>query len=153
MIVYRLGKKEFINDLSGYGSERNGGRWNDKGRPALYTAGSRALAVLEVAVHIPFGIMPTEYYMAAIEIPNDANILEVKISTFPLNWNRNPMIKATQFIGDDFLKENKHLVLQVPSASVSGDFNYIINPAHPGFKTIKVKFTEPFEFDSRLFKN
>lgn len=152
MIVYRLSKKEYINDISGYGSERNGGRWNEKGRPALYTASSRALAVLEVAVHVPFGIMPINYYMATIEVPDDANILEIKIADLPNNWNSNPIIKATQFIGEDFLKENKHLILKVPSASVGGDYNYIINPAHPDFKTVTIKHTEPFEFDSRLFK-
>ncbi len=152
MIVYRLSKKEYINDISGYGAERNGGRWNEKGKPALYTASSRALAVLEVAVHVPFGIMPIDYYMATIEVPDNANILEIKVADLPNKWNSNPIVKATQFIGDDFLKENKHLVLKVPSASVNGDYNYIINPVHPDFKTVKIKHTEPFEFDSRLFK-
>jgi RES domain-containing protein len=152
MIVYRLGKQEYIKDLSGRGAEKSGGRWNNKGLPALYTASSRALAVLEVAVHIPLGIMPTEYYMAAIEMPDNARILQIKVADLPANWNRNPIIKATQYIGDVFLKDSEHLVLQVPSASVTGDFNYVINPAHPDFKTVQIKFTEPFEFDSRLFK-
>ena len=152
MIVYRLSKKEYINDLSGRGAEKSGGRWNNKGLPALYTASSRALAVLEIAVHVPLGIMPLEYYMAAIEIPGDADIQQIKIAELPAKWNSNPIIKATQYIGDDFLKNGKHLVLQVPSASVFGDFNFVINPAHPDFKTIKIKSTEPFEFDSRLFK-
>ena len=85
MIVYRLSKKEYINDLSGYGAERNGGRWNEKGRPALYTASSCALAVLEVAVHVPFGIMPVDYYMATIEVPYNTNILEIKVADLPCN--------------------------------------------------------------------
>jgi len=152
MIVYRLSKKEYISDISGRGAEKSGGRWNNKGQPALYTAGSRALAVLEIAVHVPLGIMPTEYHMAAIEFPDNASILIIKTTDLPAKWNSNPLIKATQNIGDDFLKDGKYLILQVPSASVNGDFNYVINPAHPDFKTIKIKFTEAFEFDSRLFK-
>jgi RES domain-containing protein len=152
MKFYRLCKQEYINDLSGQGAEINSGRWNNKGNPALYTAASRALAVLEVAVHVPFGIIPTNYYMVTIEIAEELSITKIEIPDLPDNWNRNPIVKATQYIGDDFLKDNEHLILQVPSATVSGDYNYIINPRHPDFKMLKITFTEPFEFDSRLFK-
>jgi RES domain-containing protein len=152
MIVYRLCKHAYVNDLSGRGAEINGGRWNDKGVAALYTACSRALAVLEVAVHIPFGILPTDYYMTAIEVPDNSEILKINIAGLPKNWNRNPIVKATQYLGDDFLNANTHLIIQVPSATVSGDYNYILNPRHPDFKSLKILFTEPFEFDSRLFK-
>ena len=152
MIVYRLCKEEYNNDLSGHGAEINSGRWNGKGNAALYTAGSRALAVLEVAVHVPFGILPTNYYMITIEVADESNMTRMEIRDLPENWNRNPPIRSTQYLGDDFLKENKYLILQVPSATVTGDFNYIINPRHPDFKNVKITMTEPFEFDSRLFK-
>nr|WP_295112583.1 RES family NAD+ phosphorylase [uncultured Caulobacter sp.] len=35
------------DDMTGKGAEIDGGRWNGKGVPALYTATSRALACLE----------------------------------------------------------------------------------------------------------
>ncbi|HEY4326596.1 MAG TPA: RES family NAD+ phosphorylase [Mucilaginibacter sp.] len=152
MTVYRLCKQAHINDLSGRGAEMNGGRWNNKGLPALYTACSRALAVLEVAVHVPLGIMPINYYMIAIEIPDGLSISKVNIANLPANWNSNPIVKTTQYIGDDFLKSNTHLILEVPSATVPGDYNYIINPAHHDFSRLKITSAEPFEFDSRLFK-
>jgi RES domain-containing protein len=151
MIVYRLCKQEFINDLSGYGAEMNGGRWNGKGTPALYTTGSRALAVLEVAVHVPFGILPTNYFMILIEV-HEVGITRIGIPELPTDWNRNPVARSTQYVGNDFLKANTSLILQVPSATVTGDFNYIINPRHPDFKSLKIIMAEPFEFDSRLFK-
>jgi len=152
MTVYRLCKQAYINDLSGHGAEKNGGRWNNKGLPALYTSGSRALAVLEVAVHVPYGIMPINYYIIVIEVPKEAGITEITISSLPANWSRNPIAKATQYIGDDFLKSNSNLTLKVPSATVPGDSNFIINPSHPDFKMLKILAVEPFEFDSRLFK-
>jgi len=152
MIVYRLCKQEYVNDLSGHGAEMNGGRWNSKGSPALYTSGSRALAVLEVAVHVPFGILPTNYYMVSIEIADGLSLTKIDKSDLPIDWNRNPPIVATRYLGDDFLKANTYLILQVPSATVTGDFNYIINPKHPDFKKLKVILAEPFEFDSRLFR-
>ncbi len=151
MIVYRLAKQQYVNDLSGRGAEITGGRWNGKGVAALYTAGSRALAVLEVAVHVPYGIMPINYRMIGIDVP-EGDIFKLDVVDLPKNWNRNPPPGATQFLGDDFLNENKHLILQVPSAAVAGDWNYIINPRHVGFSNLKIAFTEPFEFDSRLFK-
>jgi len=152
MIVYRLGKQAFINDLSGYGAEKTGGRWNSKGVPVLYTAASRALAVVEIAVHVPLGIIPTDYYLATIEIPDQISIPRIEIADLPANWNRNPFIKTTQLIGDNVIKSNKHLVIQVPSAAVAGDHNYLINPRHPDFKSVKLKSVDAFEFDLRLFK-
>ncbi len=152
MIVYRLCKEDYINDLSVWGAEISGGRWNNKGLPALYTASSRALAVLEVAVHVPFGIMPINYWMMVIEIADNLSQVKLNIADLPKNWNRNPIAKATQYIGNDFLSSNLYLILQAPSATVPGDWNYIINPRHPDFKELKVIMTEPFEFDSRLFK-
>jgi len=152
MIVYRLCKQAYINDLSGRGAEISGGRWNNKGIPALYTAGSRALAVLEVAVHVPFGILPTNYYMTEIELSAGSDIFKLDISDLPANWNRNPIVKATQYIGDDFLNSNKYLIMQVPSATVTSDYNYVINPRHTDFRDLKSILIEPFNFDSRLFK-
>jgi RES domain-containing protein len=152
MIVYRLSRQAYINDLSGYGAEKTGGRWNSKGNPMLYTAASRALAVVEIAVHVPLGIIPTDYYMAAIEVPDKARMPRIEISDLPVNWSRNPFIKTTQLIGDDFIKSNKFLIVQVPSATVAGDYNYLVNPRHPDFKTVRIKSVDAFEFDSRLFK-
>ncbi len=152
MIVFRLCKQAYINDLSGRGAEISGGRWNNKGIAALYTASSRALAVLEVAVHVPFGILPTNYYMTIIEIPDSSEIFKIDISDLPSNWNRNPIVKATQYIGDDFLNSNKYLTMEVPSATVTGDYNYVINPRHADFKDLRSTLAEPFNFDLRLFK-
>jgi RES domain-containing protein len=152
MIVYRLSKQAYINDLSGYGAEKTGGRWNSKGIPVLYTAASRALAMVEIAVHVPLGIIPVDYYIAVIETPDKASIPRVEVADLPANWNKNPFTKTTQLIGDDFIKSNKHLMVQVPSATVPGDFNYLINPRHPDFKNVRIKSVDTFEFDLRLFK-
>ena len=152
MMLYRLSKQAYCNDLSGYGAEKTGGRWNSKGIPMLYTASSRALAMVEIAVHVPLGIIPFNYYLIIIEIGGEESMLKANISDFPPNWNKSPFIKATQLIGDNFIRSNTHLVLQVPSVIVPGDYNYLINPRHPLFKNVQVKNTEPFEFDLRLFK-
>ena len=151
MIVYRLAKRKFIEDLSGKGAEMSGGRWNSKGIPMLYTSESRALCMVEIAVHCPLGIVPSGFYMAGIEIPDSIKIKEVEINSLPGSWNLFPISSRVQGIGDEFIRENKYLVLRVPSAVVKGDHNYLINPRHKDFKKIVIKDINPFEFDTRLF--
>lgn len=153
MTVYRLSKQQYIKDISGRGAQLAGARWNSKGIALLYTAESRALATIEVAVHIPLGILPTGYFLAIIEVPGNAAMIKINAEDMPGRWNTNPSISATQKIGDEFVKNNKALILQVPSATIQGDHNYLINPAHPDFHLVKIKTVEPFEFDTRLFKN
>ncbi|MPS71738.1 MAG: RES domain-containing protein [Chryseobacterium sp.] len=148
MIVYRLSKEIYATDLSGKGAEIAGGRWNSKGNAALYTAQSIALCVAEIAVHIPLGILPRDYCLVHIEIP-DVDLLETK--RLPKDWNNFPHPDSTQKIGDKFLKENKFLIMKVPSAAVQGEFNYIINPRNIGSSEIKIKKIEKFTFDDRLF--
>ncbi len=149
MIVYRLSKGQYANDLSGKGAELVGGRWNSRGNAMLYTSQSIALCVTEIAVHVPLGILPKDYQLIHIEIP-DEDLLEMK--RLPKDWQSFPHSNSTQMIGDKFLKEHKHLVFKVPSAAVQGEFNFLINPKHKNFNHIKIVKIENFNFDERLFK-
>lgn len=116
----------------------------------LYTSQSRALAFAEVAVHLPIGIVPKDYYLISIEIPDTADLLELTNADMPPDWRSYPHSNSTQQIGDGFILAAEYLVLIVPSAVVPGDCNYLINPAHHQFKEIKIVDEEPFEFDSRF---
>ena len=149
MIVYRLSKGQYANDLSGKGAELVGGRWNSRGNAMLYTSQSIALCVTEIAVHVPLGILPKDYQLIHIEIP-DEDLLEMK--RLPKDWQSFPHSNSTQMIGDKFLKEHKHLVFKVPSAAVQGEFNFLINPRHKNFNQIKIVKIEGFNFDERLFR-
>ena len=61
MIVFRLSKNIYANDLTGKGAEIYGGRWNSVGTPMIYTAESRALCAVEIAVNTPLSNIPTDY--------------------------------------------------------------------------------------------
>jgi RES domain-containing protein len=150
MIVYRLTKAKYANNLSGEGARLGGGRWNNKGIAMLYTSDSRALCVTEIAVHTPLGILPDNYKLITIEIPDNA-ILSLDLSSIPINWNVFPYVADVRYLGDRFIKENNHLGLKVPSAVVQGDFNYLINPQHSEFHKIRILKIETFDFDRRLF--
>jgi RES domain-containing protein len=150
MIVYRLSKGKYYRDLSGKGAEMYGGRWNSKGIPLLYTSQSRALAFAEISMHIPLGIVPKDYFLITIHIPDTATIQELAEVDMPPDWRSNPHSDSTQKIGDQFASSLKHLALGVPSAVVPGDFNYLINPSHPMMREVTIVDAEPFEFDSRF---
>ncbi|MER2998811.1 RES family NAD+ phosphorylase [Pontibacter populi] len=151
MIVYRLSRARFAKDLSGKGAELAGGRWNSKGTPMLYTSDSIALCTVEVAVHMPLGIVPFDYQLIQIQIPDDIGITELSEAKLPTDWKSFPHSNATQVIGDEFIVEHEKLVLKVPSAAVQGTCNYLVNPRHPDFPKVTIVGIEPFEFDKRLF--
>lgn len=154
MIVYRISRAKYSRDLSGKGAELSGGRWNSAGRPAIYTSSSVALSTVEVSVHLPLGIMPNDYVLISIWLPDTSDNAEstiTRLTKLPANWRSYPFPKETQQAGDTFLKKGKTLALQVPSAAVTEDYNFIINPLHPDARYVKIEDIRPYEFDQRLF--
>lgn len=151
MKVFRLAKEKYADDLSGKGAELAGARWNSKRIPMLYTSQSRALCLVEIAVHVPVGNIPTDYFLVEIEIPDEVEITIVEEETLQPDWNSLPHSQYTQNIGNIFISQNEFLVMRVPSAVVQGDYNYLVNPRHNSFNQINVVSKSPITFDERLF--
>jgi RES domain-containing protein len=151
MIVYRISSYQFHRDLSGKGAELAGGRWNSRGIPVLYTAQSRALAMAEVAVHIPYVYMAKNYQILTLEVP-EGSIEEILPETLPANWRAFPYSSQTQLLGDRLISSNEKLVIKAPSAVVDGDFNYLLNPGHELMQKVKIIEAKTFLFDSRFFR-
>jgi RES domain-containing protein len=150
MIVFRLTTTRYARDLSGKGAEMSGGRWNNKGTAMVYTSESRALCILEVAVHLPLGNLPMDFVLISLELP-DTSIENVDPSILPNDWKEHPPKSFTRRIGDEFVAAANHLTLKVPSALVPDEHNFLINPKHPDSHKIIVQSIEPFSFDSRFF--
>lgn len=153
MRVFRVEREKYLGTtLEGIGAAlAEGYRWNSLNTYLVYTAESRALATLEVSVHLDLNEdLPTDRHYVEIDIPDDIIILELKIEDLPNGWDSKPPMLETQFIGDDFVKEKSAAVLKVPSGIVQQEFNYLINPNHPDAAKIFIKSTAPFKFDSRL---
>lgn len=155
MRVYRIEREKYLDDtLKGYGAAKNDGfRWNSLYTYMVYTSQSRALALLEVSVHLDLNEdLPNDRYFVEIEIPDELVIMELRTDFLPDNWSAKPPGRETQFIGDDFVAEGSGVVLKVPSAIVQREFNYLINPNHLDALKIQVVGVERFVFDSRLGK-
>jgi RES domain-containing protein len=149
MILYRIVKCSYADDLSGTGARLYGGRWNSEGKPAIYLASSRSLAVLEVLVHLPPLMIPDNYCLTEIEVP-DNDVANISINGLPNNWNDISPPLVLRQMGDNFLKKNEHLLLKVPSSIVPMEYNYLLNPLHQAMKKVKILKKEPFNFDERL---
>ena len=150
MILYRLGSCNYIKDLSGSGSRLYGGRWNSIGKPMVYLASSRSLAVLEVLVHVQTATLPSNFCIAELEVQSQT-VFEVSPQILPADWQDPSPPQFLQELGDLFLTKKDFLLMKVPSVIVPQEFNYLLNPLHPSASTIKVIQSEPFVFDNRLF--
>lgn len=153
MKVYRIERQKYVETtLQGIGAAHTEGyRWNSLHTYLVYTAASRALATLEVSVHLDLSEdLPTDRIYVEIDIPEDIEILELNIEDLPEGWDNKPPILLTQYIGDEFVKSNSGAVLKVPSAVVPPEFNFLINPNHPDASRIKVVSTNPMIFDKRI---
>lgn len=153
MKVFRIEREKYLETtLEGTGAALTEGyRWNSLNTYLVYTAESRALAILEVSVHLDLSEdLPTDRYYVEIDIPENITILEIKIEDLPDGWDSKPPILETQYIGDDFVKEKNSAVLKVPSSIVLQEFNYLVNPNHPDSEKISVISATPFKFDNRL---
>lgn len=153
MIVHRIEREKYLTTtLQGLGAAFSKGfRWNSYNTRMVYTAESRSLATLEVAVHLDLiEDLPTDRFYVNIEIPDDVEILEVNVDDLPNDWNSKPPTTTTQVIGDDFVNYNEAAVLKVPSSIVPDEYNYLINPNHVDAFKIKIKGISKMEFDFRL---
>ncbi|HET7114888.1 MAG TPA: RES family NAD+ phosphorylase [Hanamia sp.] len=147
MIVFRLTTGKYANDISGTGAKMNGGRWNPVGLAGLYTSQYISLAILEILVRATKATSPESYTLTSLEIP-DNGVYQIQLKKLKNNWKFD--LKYTQGIGEDFLNENQSLCMQVPSAIVTRENNFLLNPLHSDFKKVKIITSELLELDKRL---
>ena len=151
MRVYRISRPEYVaTALLGNGAELAPGRWNSRGVRLAYTASSVSLAMLEILVHVNREDVPEGRRMLAYEIP-DAALAELPPNRWPRGWDKLPYSDAVRRVGDGFVRDGRQLALRVPSAVARGEFNVLVNPAHPQFGQIRLLADDPLALDPRLF--
>jgi RES domain-containing protein len=153
MEVYRITQEKYAADVTGNGARLFGGRWNSEGQYALYTASSRALALLEILAHTPIQILKEKKYkVITLFVPDEAPVETIEHKKLKADWDAWDLMYYTQKMGDAFLKKNESLLLQVPSVLVPEETNYMINPLHPLMKDVKIIFSRDLKFNDRLLK-
>jgi RES domain-containing protein len=147
MLIYRILLAKYGEKLIG---SRYAARWNSDDIEVIYNASSRSLACLEIVVHRDQEGLNQLFNVLTIDCPDKLKIEIVSLNDLPPNWADYSNIHITQEIGDAWVKGAKTAVMQVPSAIVNEEVNYLLNPNHPDFKRIKLIKTQPFTFDGRI---
>lgn len=150
VVVWRLCADKYGSSaFSGEGARLYGGRWSPPGLAIVYAAESRALAVVEMLANVDDAetLFDVPWVLVSAEIP--AELIE-KPGRLPDSWGRFPHPLGTQAVGTEWARANRSTVLRVPSAVVPGEFNYLLNPAHPSFPRLKLGRPQSFAFDPRL---
>lgn len=135
--------------FDGEGARANGGRWNSAGVRVAYGSGSIALATLEVLVGLQKTGVLASYVLTSAAFDEDS-VEVLSPDSLPDNWRRYPAPPEMQVIGDRWVIEHRSLALQVPSAIIAAESNYLLNPAHPDFASVAVSAPVAFAFDERL---
>ena len=148
--AWRLIKTKYLSHaFDGEGPRVFGGRWNSAGKRVTYVSESQSLAALEVLVHLQDTSVLSSYSVIRVTF-DEALVTAVDPATLPKHWRRSPPAAELQAIGDDWIDGASSAVLEVPSAVVDGERNYLINPAHQDVRRIVTDPPVRFEFDSRL---
>ena len=151
LTVWRLLTARFAQSaFSGEGARLYGGRWNRKGVPMVYTAGSQSLAMLEMLVQDE--PLRARYAMVPATLPRNLKIERVTPDQLPADWRDLGARERLQAIGTDWARHRSSSVLAVPSVVIPTETNYLLNPLHPAFARIEIGKPEEFVTDLRLIR-
>lgn len=130
MLLYHLEKYRYKDHWPPEGTLYADGRWNTAGQWIIYTSPTIALAKLEILANE--SNLPIRRVCMEIEVPEEAGVYTQHLNSLPKNWMQKPypVILAQFTVG--FLASGD-LLMQVPSAQSTREFNYLINVRHPLF--------------------
>ena len=149
---WRITSNEFAaTAFKGDGNRLFGGRWTSPGLPAVYTSSSAALAALEILVHAKRKEVMRQYLLFACSFAEEL-VERVPRATLPPDWRISPPPAALQGIGDRWLQDGRTAVLEVPSAVVETETNFLLNPVHSDFARIEIAEPTEFSLDTRLLR-
>ncbi|TMJ14900.1 MAG: RES domain-containing protein [Alphaproteobacteria bacterium] len=151
LIGWRLDKAAHAGTWdSGEGAFRQGGRWNSRGRRAVYASVDPATAIMEVAVHKTFRSLDiVAHVLTSFEVSDLSGVHVVQPGDVPNpNWLRPGLPSAgQQQFGDALLAA--HAFVLIPSAVSTQSWNLLFDPARAqGAYSLKTQ--EAFALDPRL---
>jgi len=131
------------------GARLYGGLWNSVGSSMVYTAESQARAALEMVIHLGSSDLLDHYVLFKIGI-DESLVTILGPRELPRSWRSDPPLLKTREIGDSWTTADTSAVLQVPSAILPAEHNFLLDPHHPDFPKLLIGRATPFRFDPRL---
>ncbi len=116
----------------------------------VYLASSRALALLEILVHLgDEDVLQASYVL--IRVDYDAELLhELAPQKLPKGWNDWPAGKASRAVGDAWIERGDSLLLAVPSVIVPDESILLVNPRHAALGRLSRGRPSALNIDPRL---
>ena len=152
MRFWRICRKRYAAEAAtGEGARLVGGRWNSRGVRVVYASTSLALAAVETFVNLEPNLQPDDLVSIEGEIPDQLKIGRLSLDDLPKNWHKT-RDESLRRLGDDWIREGRSAALLVPSGAIPGEWNVLLNPAHPEFGKIKFEEPQAFRFDKRMFR-
>jgi len=152
MRFWRICRRRYAAEAAtGEGARLYGGRWNSRGVRVVYASTSLALAAVETFVNLEPNLRPPDLVSIEGKIPGEVEVARLDPKALPPNWFRTRDESLRQF-GDEWIRNAESAALLVPSATIRGEWNVLLNPAQPDFTKIEFGDPEPFEFDARMFR-
>jgi RES domain-containing protein len=148
--AWRIVKRKHTRTaFSGEGARRYGGRWNSPGVQIVYTAESQSLAALEMVVHLDSSELLRHYVVFEVGI-DESLVVKVGLAQLPRNWRADPPPKKVREVGDAWARAATSVVLQVPSATLPAEHNFLLNPHHADFPKLVIGKAFSFQIGPRL---
>ncbi len=149
MLIFNIRKEKFSDALIASGIAN---RWNKQDEFVIYTSGSRALSTLELVVHRASIQADSSYKVLVINVDiNEADISTINEADLPENWKSIQSYPVLQNIGSQWYQSYSTLILKVPSAIISQEYNYILHTRHTEFKKrVEIISREDFTWANRL---
>lgn len=90
-----------------------------------------------------------DYQFLKLDLPDSISIEEVDGGELPVDWKLQ--FEVTRELGDNWLRQGRAAVLQVPSVLVPETTNLLVNPQHPDARQVRLLTAYRFPLDARLF--
>lgn len=149
LVCYRIADRRYPL-FSGEHAAEAGGRWNPRGRSAIYACTTYSGAMLEKLAQLGTTRIPRCQVSITITIPAGLTIQRYDSDQLPARWNASSY-EVSQAVGEKWLIEQKTIALIVPSVLFPVEHNVVLNPSHPKATTISVGEAVDVRWDERLF--
>ena len=155
LLVFQIQKQKRLDSaLTGEGTRRTGGRWNQMDVPLIFASASPELAFLETFVHLyrtSLADLPP-FVLLTLAVPTGA-LETVGPTDLPPGWSQRPYPDVTsQFLRPRLPANDPALAFLVSSVILPGSptRNALINPRHCRMREGHIVATAALEFDERL---
>jgi RES domain-containing protein len=99
MILYRIVRNKYANDLSGRGGLLSAARWHDH-LPVIYTSVNSSTCILEKLVHMNPDEIHNDLEIITLNIPDSLESEVLLAEQLPKNWNKYPAPEVLKRIGN-----------------------------------------------------